>query len=168
MKALREIALRRVPHLALSALAVALAGCGSSHHGGTTTPSTTPIINDLGVATAPQGCTVQGFPGHPRTVTFNFTDTDGNETGGHVDLSLSGGGPVSSLSSPVPSGFVSISGTTSGTITVSLCIAIVGGSATLSVTLTDAAGNQSNTLSAAVAGQRPNVGSSVGAGLSAL
>jgi hypothetical protein len=152
----------------VSILAIVLAGCGSSHHSGTTTPSNSPVISDLGVATSPQGCSVQGFAGHPRTVTFTFMDTDGNETGGHVDLVLSGGGPTQSLASPVPSGFVTISGTTSGTITVLLCIAVVGGSATLTVSLTDAAGNTSNTLSAAVAGLRAAANAAVGMGLSAL
>jgi hypothetical protein len=168
MKALPEIALCRVLLLVVSALAVVLAGCGSSHHGGTTTPSNTPVISNLGVATSAQGCNVQGLSGHPRTVTFNFTDTDANESGGHVDLTLSAGGPTQSVSLGVPSASVTLSGTTSGTITVFVCIAVVGGSAPLSVTLTDAAGNTSNTLSAAVAGLRPAPSAGTGAGLSAL
>jgi hypothetical protein len=147
---------RRAPLVVLAAI---LAGCGSSHHGGTTTPSNGPTIADLGVATLPPGCTVQGLPGKVRTVAFSFTDPDGNESGGHVDLTLSGGGPTQSLTAAVPSSGVTLSGSTSGTITISgLCIAVVGGSATLSVSLTDAAGNQSNTVSAAVAGLRPASG----------
>jgi hypothetical protein len=151
-----QIQCRPAPLVLLAAI---LAGCGSSHHGGTTTPSNGPTISDLGVATLAPGCIVQGLPGKARTVNFSFTDPDGNESGGHVDLTLSGGGPTQSLTVAVPSSGVTLSGSTSGTITLSgLCIAVVGGSATLSVSLTDAAGNQSNTVSTAVAGLRPAAG----------
>jgi hypothetical protein len=156
---------RWIQRIGISSLATILAGCGGHHDGGTTssstpstpsTPSTTPVVSDLGVATSAQGCTVQALPGKVRTVTFSFTDVDGNERGGHVDLTLAAGGPAQSLTVGVPSAGVTLAGTTAGTITVSgLCITVIGGSATLTVTLTDAAGNESNTLSAAVAGLRP-------------
>jgi len=169
---------RWVQRIAISSLASILAGCGGHHGGGTTssstpstpsTPSTTPLISDLGVATSAQGCTVQGFSGKVRTVTFSFTDVDGNERGGHVDLTLSASGPSQSLTVRVPSDGVSLAGTTAGSITISgLCIAVIGGSATLTVTLADAAGNESNTLSGAVAGLRPLPGGAMGAGVSRL
>jgi len=144
--------------VALVVLAAILAGCGSSHHGGTTTPTDTPVISDLDVVTSAQGCTVQGLSGRARKITVNFADTDGNEGGGHLDFVLSGGGPTQSVTLGVPSDSVTLSGTTSGTITSFLCIAVVGGSATLSVALTDVAGNQSNTLAAAIAGLRSSAG----------
>ena len=54
--------------VALVVLAAILAGCGSSHHGGTTTPTDTPVISNLDVVTSAQGCTVQGLSGRARKI----------------------------------------------------------------------------------------------------
>ncbi len=126
------------------------ASCGG--HGGGTTPVTDPLISDLNLATSSQTCTAQGFPGHVRTVSFNYADPEGDVRGGHVDLGLVGAN-TPSLTVAVPSNNATLSGTTSGAITISpVCIAVIGGTATLTASLTDAAGHTSNTLSTGVSG----------------
>jgi hypothetical protein len=139
---------------------VVMAGCGgggSDNRTPTTIPNA-PVISNLAVASSSQACTANGLSGRVRTVGFDYSDPDGNVSGGQVNLSVtSGSQTLATLAVGVPSSTVSVTGTTSGRVTVSnLCIAIVGASsATLNVTLTDALGNVSNQIATTVAAQRP-------------
>jgi hypothetical protein len=83
----------------------------------------------------------------------DYTDANGDVRGGHVET---GGGAFGTYA--VPSANVSITGTTSGKITVFECFFAWGRvpvSTFRRVTLVDAAGNRSNQLSGAVAAQTP-------------
>ena len=84
---------------------------------------------------------------------FDYIDANGDVRGGRVEV---GGGGTYGLTFPVPSARASITGTTSGKITVLECFVASGtvsASTFRTVTLVDAAGNRSNQLSGTVAAE---------------
>ncbi|HZS32872.1 MAG TPA: hypothetical protein VFC42_05790 [Methylomirabilota bacterium] len=129
----------------LGAAVVALAGCGGGGKGGTAPDPNAPVISDL-VGEFLSG-TCPG-PGTPRRLTFRFQDADGNVSGGTVSVVATfDGGATFPVDFPIPSPALRITGTTSGTITLSACVTYGSRtSLTEAVTLTDASGRKSNTL----------------------
>lgn len=151
----RHFALRNAT-LVCALTALALAGCDGNGDGGTTPNVNAPVISNLTV-TRMGGCTVQGLSGTVQMITLNYEDINGDVRGGQINAELRAGGETrSTLTEGIPSGSVSVTGTTSGQISTALCIAILGlfgtGEGELRVTVTDAAGNRSNRISTEVRG----------------
>jgi hypothetical protein len=121
---------------------------------GTTAGTQAPVIGNLVALSGPGPCHVpQGFRVVIQGYGFDYIDANGDVSGGHVEV----GGPAFGTY-PVPSANVSITGTTSGKITVRECFIATGSVAASTfrrVTLVDAAGNRSNQLSGTVAAQSP-------------
>jgi hypothetical protein len=137
----------RAVGIGLAIAVLAVGGCGG---GKSTTPTALAISNLLvsfGVA-----CTVGAQSGTVEVLSFNFVDPEGDVQGGTVENNkVPNVGPSVTLSGGVPSPGITISGTTSGTVTITECIHF--GSATSiaeHVTLVDAAGHRSNDISTTV------------------
>lgn len=134
--------------LPLAVSALLLTGCGGGGNGGPTGASRAPVIANLVPLAGSGPCDPipPGFSVVFLGYSFDYADADGDVRGGHVEV---GGGATGTF--PVPSTRVSITGTTSGKITVLEC-EIAKGAVTVSrfrrVTLVDAAGNRSNELAA--------------------
>ncbi len=131
------------------------AACGKDGGGGsspTAADPTVPVIANLRVGLG-QPCTGQGVPGTVKTLTLDYTDSDGNLRGGvaHFRATFPFGGS-STLTGPIPSRGVGITGTTSGTITLTSCLHFGDNSSfTQEVMVTDASGKASNVLTTTVA-----------------
>jgi hypothetical protein len=124
-----------------------VAGCGGN--GGTSVDPGAPVISNL-VTAFLGACTTGAGAGRGRRLTMNFTDTDGNVSGGKATVTASFDRSSGfTVEFPIPSATASISGTTAGVITLSAC-ATYGGSSTLTETIrvTDASGKVSNELTA--------------------
>lgn len=130
------------------------AACGKDGGGGsspTAADPTIPVIANLR-ASLGQPCVVSGVSGTVKTLVFDYTDADGNLRGGVVEFKATFDFGVSSiLTAAIPSGAVGITGTTSGTITVTSCVHF-GSSTSLTqeVRVTDASGKASNVLTTIV------------------
>jgi hypothetical protein len=133
------------------------AACGKGGGGGSPTAAdpTIPVIANLR-GTLGQPCAVQGVPGTIKTLTLDYTDADGNLRGGVAQFRATFPfGGASTLTGPIPSRGVGITGTTSGTITLTSCLHFGdNASFTQEVMVTDASGKASNVLSTTV----PNPG----------
>jgi hypothetical protein len=138
------------------------AACSKGGGGGGSSPTasdpTTPTIANLRVALG-RPCTIAvagGIPGTIKTVAIDYADADGNLRGGTLELTLIGEvGGTQPQTAAIPSGPVAISGTTSGTITVTSCLHFGSNSSiTQQVRVADATGKISNTLATRV----PNPG----------
>jgi len=135
-----------------------LAGCGG-HHGGGGNP-TAPVSSDAPLLSSPAAtfggaCTVPGtsLPGTGEIVTVSYTDVNGDLRGGTArEVTTSDDGQTLTLSGPIPSLGITITGTTSGQLTLVSCLHF--GSqptrVTETVTVTDVTGNTSNDVSVTV------------------
>jgi hypothetical protein len=83
---------------------------------------------------------------------MNFTDVDGNVSGGKATVNGTFDRSASFVFDiPIPSAGATISGTTSGTITLHTCVRYGSSTAlTVAVRVTDASGKVSNELSAPI------------------
>jgi hypothetical protein len=141
----------------LGLIPVLLLGAACSHHGGgggspTATDPNTPVISNLRVSFS-GSCTLPGgMPGTVETIAFDYADADGNLRGGVLESTASAavGGSIT-LTPSIPSPGVVISGTTSGTITLTACLHFGGNSSvTEQVKVTDTTGKASNVLTLAI------------------
>jgi hypothetical protein len=124
------------------------AGCGGGGDGGTATDPNAPVIANPRVGSGATCTLTTGQSGTLEILSFDYTDADGNTSGGTIEITLSAvaGGPIV-LTAPIPSPGVAITGTTSGTVTVNVCIFFgSNASATAQVRIADASGKISNTL----------------------
>jgi len=128
------------------------AACGKGGGGGsppTAADLNAPVIGNLRVSFGSR-CTLPGnVPGTVETLAFEYTDADGNVRGGTLENTTSAAAGGSMIFTPgIPSPGVAISGTTSGTITVTACLFFGSNSSvTEQVKVTDASGKASNVLS---------------------
>jgi hypothetical protein len=149
---MRTRALRSLGLLPLLFLGVACGkgggGGGSASAPATVTDPNAPVITNLRAAFG-AGCTLPSqVRGTIENLSFDYVDANGDLRGGVVDnrTTATFGGP-STLSLPLPSPGVTLSGTTSGTITISACL-FFGSNSSISeeVRVTDALGKGSNVL----------------------
>jgi hypothetical protein len=128
--------------------------CGKSGGGGhAATDPNAPIITNLR-ASFGGGCTLPGgVHGTVETIAFEYADADGNVRGGTLESTgIAAVGGAITITGAIPSPGITISGTTSGTITVTICIFFGSNSkVTERVKVTDASGKTSNELSIEVA-----------------
>jgi hypothetical protein len=132
--------------LSLVVPAILLAGCDGGGNGPTAESQAPVIANLVALGSGSCGNPPQGFRVEVGAYSFDYTDANGDVRGGSVEV---GGGAHLTLA--VPSARVSITGTTSGKITVLECFVVMGNVAVSKlrrVTLVDAAGNRSNELAA--------------------
>jgi hypothetical protein len=150
---------RAVVGLSLVPVLLLAAACGK-HGGGGGSPvaedPNVPVIANLRASFGPR-CTLAGnIPGTVEFLAMDYSDADGNLRGGTLDDTATAavGGSIPN-SAPIPSGPVSITGTTSGTITATFCAHFGSNSSfTEQVRVTDASGKVSNELTLNV--PRPN------------
>jgi hypothetical protein len=93
------------------------------------------------------------LPGTRESVAFDYVDADGNVRGGRVENSatFSPFGGRGAATFGIPSTFLQITGTTSGTITMSFCTRFGSNtSLTEQVQVFDASGKASNVLTVVV------------------
>jgi hypothetical protein len=133
--------------LALAACVLLAAGCDN----GTAGPSSldSPIISNFLIGrddTLPCPSDEK-----PRAASIDYTDPQGDVRGGSVEIEFKRG-PISidEIHSTVPSGPVTITGTTAGQVKVRFCVETVGAEVDAIIVLTDVAGNRSNELKATV------------------
>jgi hypothetical protein len=129
--------------------------CGKSGGGGSATAAdpNAPIITNLRVSFG-GGCTLPGnVRGTVETIAFDYADADGNVRGGILENMTSAAmGGAMTFTPAIPSPSVTISGTTSGTITVTACLFFGSNSSvTEQIKVTDASGKTSNALTIEVA-----------------
>jgi hypothetical protein len=151
MRTARSLArLGFLPLLLLGAACSKGGGGGSSPTG---SDPTIPTIANLRVALG-QSCTISGtgIAGTAKSVAVDYADADGNLRGGTLELTLIADvGGTQPQTAAIPSGPVTISGTTSGTITVTSCLHFGSNSSiTQQVRVADATGKVSNTLATKV------------------
>jgi hypothetical protein len=149
---------RAITRLGLLALLLVAAGCGKSGGGGgapavTATDPNAPAITNLRATFGP-GCTLSDQrAGTIERLSFDYVDADGNLRGGVVDNRTSApvGGSIT-VALALPSGGVTMTGTTSGTITITACLHF-GSNSSISeeVRVTDTSGKVSNVLAAEIA-----------------
>jgi hypothetical protein len=145
-------ALRR--WIALAALGAAAAGCGGGGTPTTMGPGA-PVLSNLVAGFLAQDCTTPGNQaGTVLSASVRYTDPDADVGGGHLNTRGTFG-PSASVGFQtflIPADTVTFTGTTTGAIEVRPCVRF-GSDTTFSleVTLIDAAGHASNTLSAPVA-----------------
>ena len=150
---------RTLTGLGLLPLLLLGAACSKGGGGGsspTAADPTIPVIANLRAALS-QPCTVTGISGTIKTLVFDYADADGDLRGGVVEFKATFNvGGSSTLTGAIPSGNVGITGTTSGTITVTSCVHFGSTtSLTQEVRVTDASGKVSNVLATTV--QNPGV-----------
>jgi hypothetical protein len=150
--------MRRSTATALVVLGVQLSvsACG----GNSTAPSASAVtltISTLSAAFLNLGCTrefpgTRGAAGTTLLLTFTYSAPQGNLTGGQVSLVQSyNTGDSETHTFAIPSQFLTMSGTTSGTIRVGACPRYLDATgSTETVTLFDAGGHASNPLSVTV------------------
>jgi hypothetical protein len=126
-----------------------LIGCGSDDGGGSSINTSAPVIGNART-TLGGSCVIEGVneSGTVETVLIDYTDPDGNVAGGTLEVTtvFSAGGSVP-LAVDIPSSLVFITGTTSGTLTLELCLRF-GDSSSVSesIVIRDEAGAASNVL----------------------
>jgi len=92
----------------------------------------------------------------PRAASIDYRDPQGDVRGGEIVIKFrSGPFTVDDVRSPVPSGQVTVTGTTSGQVRASFCLHEASGTLDAVIVLIDAAGNRSNELSATVSALDP-------------
>jgi hypothetical protein len=155
---MRTRAIRSLGLLPVLLLGVACSKGGGGGGGGgspslTATDPNVPVITNLRVSFGASCVLRNQVRGTIENVSFDYVDADGNLRGGVVDNRTSApiGGQIT-VSLPLPSPGVTMTGTTSGTITISACL-FFGGNASISeeVRVTDVSGKTSNVLSLEVA-----------------
>jgi hypothetical protein len=110
----------------LPALLALLAGCGGKGGGGgggTAPDVNAPVISNLAGSVSEQGCSLPGGPGRIETLTFSYVDADGDLRGGTFENTTTppGGAPMV-FTGGLPSPGATITGTTSGQITIVACL----------------------------------------------
>jgi hypothetical protein len=115
------------------------------------------VIGGLSTAFPGSSCTrefpgTRGAAGTTLFLTFTYSAPLGNLTGGHVQLVQSyNTGDADTHTFAIPSEFLTMSGTTSGTIRVGACPRYNDATVSMeTLTLVDAAGNSSNGLTVSV------------------
>jgi hypothetical protein len=139
-------------------LAVQLTGSACSGHSTAPSDSTVTLtISGLSSAFPGLGCTrefpgTRGAAGTTLFLTFSYTAPEGNLTGGHVQLLQSyRTGDSETHTFAIPSDFLTMTGTMSGTIRIGACPRYNDATGTTeTVSLFDAGGHSSNALSVAV------------------
>lgn len=140
---------RALARLGIIPLLFVVTACGKSGGGSpAAVDPNAPVISNLRASFGSR-CTLRsGLPGTIETLAFDFTDADGNVRGGTLEDSTTpdGGSPIV-LTSAIPAPGVAITGTTSGTITVTFCVHF-GGTVRFAeqVKIIDASGKASNVL----------------------
>jgi len=146
---------RAIRSLGLLPLLLLGAACGKGGGGGSASPAATatdpnaPVIANLRVSYG-AGCTLTSIQarGTIEVVSFEYADADGNLRGGTVSnrTTFPTQAPIT-FTGALPSPGVTISGTTSGIVTITACL-LFGGSAGISeeVQVTDVTGKVSNAL----------------------
>lgn len=130
--------------------------CGKSGGGGsspTAVDANAPVIANLRVTFGARCTLPSGAPGTIESLAFDYTDADGNVRGGTVENTATAavGGSVT-LSGAIPSPGVTLTGSTSGTISLRFCTHFgSNASITEQVKITDASGKGSNVLALDVA-----------------
>ena len=150
--------LRRLrPLVVVCLVGVALDACGSGSTSSPTSSSPVPVISNFASAYLGTACTrvADGLTGSLYSLTFDYTDSDGNVSGGHVQIMRAfNTGKLETFLDTVPSAVapvVTITGTTSGQIRMTDCpVFATATSYTRTITLFDASNNQSNALSSTV------------------
>ncbi|MGH7268621.1 MAG: hypothetical protein ACREMB_27715 [Candidatus Rokuibacteriota bacterium] len=138
----------------LVALAALLAACSDGKSGPSGPDS--PVISNL-IAILLGGDCLGG--GEPQRLEFDYVDPNGDVSGGHVEVRLrSDDVTFETNNAGVPSSGVTITGTTAGRITLSLCIDSDAHDLEARVRLFDAADNASNELDIDVEGLRVRSG----------
>ena len=145
---------RPLESLGLISLLLLGAACSKGGGGGSPVASdpTIPVIANLRVALS-RPCTISGGAnGTVKTVAVDYTDADGNLRGGVLELTgIADVGGTQTQTAGIPSAPVAISGTTSGTITVTSCLHFGSNSSlTQQVRVADATGKVSNALTTKV------------------
>ncbi len=146
-RAIRSLGL--LPLLLLGAACGKGGGGGSASSAATATDANAPVITNLRVSYG-AGCTLSSIQarGTIEIVSFDYVDADGNLRGGVVNnrTTFPTQAPITFTGS-LPSRGVTISGTTSGTVSITACL-LFGGSAGISeeVQVTDVTGKVSNVL----------------------
>ena len=125
-------------------------GGGNASQPATVTDPNAPMITNLRVSFGPgAGCTLPNQNrGTIENLSFDYVDADGNLRGGVVaNRTTAALGGAASFSLPLPSPGVTMSGTRSGTITVTACL-FFGSNSSISeeVRVTDTSGKGSNVL----------------------
>jgi hypothetical protein len=145
----------------LGLIPIFLLGAACSHHGGgggspTSTDPNVPVISNLRASFGPRCTLPNNQGGTVEILAFEYADADGNVRGGTLENTTSGAVAGSiTVTPPIPSPGIAISGTTSGTITITACLFFGGNdSVTEQVKITDASGKVSNQLALNV--PRPN------------
>jgi hypothetical protein len=148
---------RTLASLSLLPLLLLGAACGKDGGGGsppTVTDPRAPVIANFR-ATLGGPCTIAGtnVRGTVETLLVDYVDADGDVRGGIAEsrATFEFGGAFP-LTVTIPSGTAAISGTTSGTIAITACLAFGGNtSVTEEIRITDASGKASNVLTVVVA-----------------
>jgi hypothetical protein len=132
-----------------------IAACGGNESPAPPAPSTRPTISGLAANFSTNGCirSADGLAGRALVITFDFTDAPGAIAGGHVQLSrLYNTGRSETHSFTVPSE-VTLSGSgTAGQVRIGNACPLYNDAtgSTETLTLIDAGGLASNSLSTAV------------------
>lgn len=141
----------------LTAVLLITTSCGGGGGGGAAPTAPTPgpptIANLVATFTGESCAPLIGLARISERLTLDYTDPDGNVSGGQVQVTNAAifNGAPANFTANVPSVPVTITGTTSGRITVSLCTRFEDRtSLTQTVVLVDQAGNRSNELSVTV------------------
>ena len=136
-----------------AALAVILTGCGGGKKSVAGPSPDAPVIANLALSFTQQPCTLSGLPGTLHQAAFDYTDANGDLRGGTVtDTTRPDVGSPIVVTGGIPQDGVQITGTTTGRITLTFCVRFNSVSTiTETVSVTDAAGHQSNELSASAA-----------------
>ena len=143
---------RALVNVGILPVLVLATACGKGGGGGsspTAVDPNAPVITNLRVSFGARCTLPSNVQGTVETLAFEYTDADGNVQGGTLEntTSAAAGGPMT-FTLGIPSPGVAISGTTSGTITVTACLFFGSNSSvTEQVKVTDASGKASNVLS---------------------
>lgn len=134
-------------------LALVLAGCGGGGSGTATSPDA-PVIGNARTSVGQQTCSTGAGTGTTMDLTFDYSDSDANIRGGRVEatgtFSTFMPNPIT-VTFSVPGDTLSTTGTTSGSITLGVCVTFGGTSQiTVRLVLFDAANNRSNPLDVTV------------------
>jgi hypothetical protein len=133
--------------IAIGLLGLSLAGCESD--GGTSGGPGAPVIGNPNF-TFGGACTTGAGAGTSTRLTMSFSDVEGNVAGGVATIATTFDQQATSVivDVPIPSANATISGTTTGVITLIGCVTFgTASSITQEVTVTDASGKTSNELS---------------------
>jgi hypothetical protein len=143
---------RTLVSLGLLPTLLLVTACGKSGGGGghVSADPNAPVITNLRATFGPF-CTMPGMnlPGIVEFVAFDYADADGNVRAGTLEnITTAANGGSSTLTPPIPSPGVTITGTTSGTVTIAACLRFGSNdSVTEQVKVTDASGKASNQVS---------------------